>query len=73
MQVTGASHQISKWFGLTIKLAGASGTNYDLSACYRWRAADVQFFDVVGSRSKRSSCASDDEADARRQKRPARS
>ena len=30
----------------------------------RRKAADVQFFDVVGSRSKRSSCASDDEADA---------
>ena len=53
--------------------AGASGTISDLSPCYRRRAADVQFFDVVGSRSKRSSCASDDEADARRQKRPARS
>ena len=38
-----------------------------------WSAADVQSFDVVGSRSKRSNCASDDEADARRQKRPARS
>jgi hypothetical protein len=36
-------------------------------------AADVQFFDVVGSRSKRSNRASDDEADARRQKSPARS
>ena len=40
---------------------------------YRRRAADVQFFNVVGSRSKRSSCASDDEAYARRQKRAARS
>jgi hypothetical protein len=53
--------------------AGASGTISDLTPCYRRRAADVQFFDVVGSRSKRSGCASDDEADARRQKRPARS
>src|SRR6476620_6044340 len=49
------------------------GTISDLSSCYKRRAADVQFFDVVGSRSKRSNCASDDEADARRQKRPARS
>ena len=62
-----------KEFGLTIKLAGASGTFSDHSPCYRWSAADVQSFDVFGSRSKRSNCASDDEADARRQKRPARS
>jgi hypothetical protein len=62
-----------KAFGLTIKLAGASGTISDHSPCYTWSAADVQSFDVVGSRSKRSNCASDDEADARRQKRPARS
>jgi hypothetical protein len=53
--------------------AGASGTISDFSPCYRRRAADVQFFDVVGSRSKRSNRASDDEADARRQKSPARS
>ena len=60
-------------FGLTIKVPGASGTISDHSPCYTWSAADVQSFDVVGSRSKRSNCASDDEADARRQKRPARS
>jgi hypothetical protein len=59
--------------GLTIKLAGASGTISEHSLCNTWSAADVQSFDVVGSRSKRSNCASDDEADARRQKRPARS
>jgi hypothetical protein len=60
--------------GLSITLTGASGTISDLSPCYRRRAADVhQSFDIVGSRSKRSNCASDDEADARRQKRPARS
>jgi hypothetical protein len=59
--------------GLTTKVAGASGTISDHSPCYTWSAADVQSFDVVGSRSKRSNCASDDEANARRQKRPARS
>ena len=59
--------------GLTIKVPGASGTISDQSPCYTWSAADVQSFDIVGSRSKRSNCASDDEADARRQKRPARS
>jgi hypothetical protein len=53
--------------------AGASGTASSLSPCYSWSAADVQFFDAVGSRSERSDCASDDEADARRQKRPTRS
>jgi len=53
-------------FGLTIKVPGASGTISDHSPCYTWSAADVQSFDIVGSRSKRSNCASDDEADARR-------
>ena len=37
--------------------AGASGTISDFSPCYGRRAADVQFFDVVGSRSKRRNCA----------------
>jgi hypothetical protein len=60
-------------FSLTIKVPGASGTSSDHSPCYTWSAADVQSLDIVGSRSKRSNCASDDEADARRQKRPARS
>jgi hypothetical protein len=56
------------------RISDASGTISALSPWYcRQRAADVQFFDVVGSRSKRSSCASDDEADAWRQKRSVRS
>jgi hypothetical protein len=55
-----------KAFGLTIKLAGASGAISDHPPCNTWSAADVQSFDVIGSRSKRSNCASDDEADARR-------
>jgi hypothetical protein len=37
------------------------------------RVAHVQFFDDVGSRGKWGHCAADDEADARRQTRPARS
>ena len=62
-----------KALGLTIKVPGASGTISDHSPCYTWSAADVQSFDIVGSRSKRSNCASDDEADARRHKRQTRS
>ena len=49
------------------------GTISDRSPCHRWSAPYVQSFDVVGSRSKRSNRASNDEDDARRQKRPARS
>ena len=34
------------------------GTISDRSPCHRWSAPYVQSFDVVGSRSKRSNCAS---------------
>jgi hypothetical protein len=56
--------------------AGAPGTISALSPYYRQvveGGADVQFLDDVGSRSKRGSCAANDEADAWRQKGPARS
>jgi hypothetical protein len=46
--------------------------SFVLVSCYAERA-DGQFFDVVGSRSKWRNCATDDEADARRQKRASRS
>ena len=38
-----------------------------------WRAANAQFLDVVGSRSKWCNCAADNEGDARRQTGPPRS
>jgi hypothetical protein len=43
-----------------------------LIGSYR-EAADGQFFDVIGGRSKSGNCAPDDEADVGRQKRPPRS
>src|SRR6202048_1454913 len=55
---------------LAIKLAFGTIYFLHLGTDSYERAADVQFFDDVGGRSKWRSCAAD--ADARRQTRPAR-